>query len=209
MYHILYREPCRLESLRSDVPHALAAVVHKALARDAAERFQSAAELGAALAPFADSIRRATELPSDTSMAATAVAEAAIDASHRNPRGRPLAIAAVCALVVGAAALATLWLNQPSVSVRRPATRPEPTGAQAQSARPDAPAPPASSEATGADHAAAESEPASTPPAAATNRRQQRFVRHKALREGSSTPEGSAPVPTTRQSVTVDRTNPY
>lgn len=48
-------EPKPLSALRDDVPQALADVLEKMMAKDPADRFQSAAELAEALAPFAGS----------------------------------------------------------------------------------------------------------------------------------------------------------
>jgi len=45
-------KPERLSGLRPELPRAFVDVVHKAMARDKGERFQTAAELGSALAPF-------------------------------------------------------------------------------------------------------------------------------------------------------------
>ncbi|MBI4956039.1 MAG: protein kinase [Myxococcales bacterium] len=51
---LLSTDPPLLRSLRADVPEGLAAAVHRALAREPGERFQSAAEMAEALAPYAD-----------------------------------------------------------------------------------------------------------------------------------------------------------
>src|SRR5262249_19338931 len=49
MYQLLNSEPRRPRELRSDIPVELAMVILKALARDPASRFQTAAEVAAAL----------------------------------------------------------------------------------------------------------------------------------------------------------------
>jgi serine/threonine-protein kinase len=54
LFKIFTTEPDPLQSLRPDIPPALAAVVHRALTRDRDGRFASAVEMAEALAPFAD-----------------------------------------------------------------------------------------------------------------------------------------------------------
>lgn len=51
--HVLNRDPTRIETLRATLPPSLAAIIHRALDVSPAERFDSALELAAALAPFA------------------------------------------------------------------------------------------------------------------------------------------------------------
>jgi serine/threonine protein kinase len=53
--HVLTQEPTPIETLRGTLPRDLAAIVHRALLFDPGERFGSALELAAALAPFAGS----------------------------------------------------------------------------------------------------------------------------------------------------------
>jgi serine/threonine-protein kinase len=50
---IMLEDPVPIRSRRPDLPEGLAAVIHKALARDPQARFRSAREMGRALAPFA------------------------------------------------------------------------------------------------------------------------------------------------------------
>jgi serine/threonine protein kinase len=52
LYAILQKEPIPLATVRPDLPAGLVSVVGRALAKDPAYRFQSAAEMRAALAPF-------------------------------------------------------------------------------------------------------------------------------------------------------------
>jgi serine/threonine-protein kinase len=54
LYKIFTTDPEPLQTLRPDLPHGVAAVVHRALLRDREQRFGSAAEMAEALAPFAD-----------------------------------------------------------------------------------------------------------------------------------------------------------
>jgi serine/threonine-protein kinase len=67
LYHVLTQEPAPLDSIRSELPAGLSAVVHKAMAREAGDRFDSAADLAAALVPFAG--RAVTPLRSQVGMA--------------------------------------------------------------------------------------------------------------------------------------------
>jgi serine/threonine-protein kinase len=55
LYAILQKEPVSLATLRPDLPSSLVGIVARALAKDPAQRFQSAAEMRAALAPIAAS----------------------------------------------------------------------------------------------------------------------------------------------------------
>jgi serine/threonine-protein kinase len=54
LYKIFTTDPEPLRGLRPDLPDALCAVVHRALARDRDARFASAQDMADALAPFAD-----------------------------------------------------------------------------------------------------------------------------------------------------------
>ncbi|MCK4776628.1 MAG: serine/threonine protein kinase, partial [Candidatus Krumholzibacteria bacterium] len=49
IYHILNEEPAPVVSLRGETPEALAAVIHRALAKDPADRFASMEDMGSAL----------------------------------------------------------------------------------------------------------------------------------------------------------------
>jgi len=49
IYHILNEEPAPVASLRGETPDALAAIIHRALAKDPADRFASMKEMGTAL----------------------------------------------------------------------------------------------------------------------------------------------------------------
>ena len=49
IYHILNEEPAPVVSLRGETPEALATAIHRALAKDPADRFASMKEMGAAL----------------------------------------------------------------------------------------------------------------------------------------------------------------
>jgi serine/threonine-protein kinase len=53
LFKLFTAEPPPVKSTRPDLPDALAAAVHKALARDVDQRFSSALEMADALAPFA------------------------------------------------------------------------------------------------------------------------------------------------------------
>jgi serine/threonine-protein kinase len=67
LYHVLTQEPAPLDSIRPELPAGLSAVVQKAMAREAGERYPSAADLTAALIPYAG--RAVTPLRSQVGMA--------------------------------------------------------------------------------------------------------------------------------------------
>ncbi len=54
LFQLFTAEPPPIQQIRPDLPDALAAVVHKALAREPNDRYASAMELAEALAPFAE-----------------------------------------------------------------------------------------------------------------------------------------------------------
>ena len=53
LYHVISNEPAPLDSLRVGLPAGLATVVHKAMAREAEDRYASVVDLMEALIPFA------------------------------------------------------------------------------------------------------------------------------------------------------------
>jgi serine/threonine-protein kinase len=56
LYHVIAHEPAPLDSVRSGLPAGLPAVVNKAMAREASDRFASVAGLKDALLPFAGNV---------------------------------------------------------------------------------------------------------------------------------------------------------
>ena len=68
LYHVLTQEPAPLDSIRSGLPPGLSAVVQKAMAREAADRYASAADLMEELILFAG--RAVTPLRSQVGLAA-------------------------------------------------------------------------------------------------------------------------------------------
>jgi serine/threonine-protein kinase len=54
LYQIFTAEPPPVQSIRPDLPEPLCAVLHTAMAREPASRYQSAAEMSEALVPWAD-----------------------------------------------------------------------------------------------------------------------------------------------------------
>jgi serine/threonine-protein kinase len=68
LYHVISKDPAPLDSVRPGLPPGLAAVVHKAMAREADDRYASAADFTAALIPFAG--RAVTPLRSQVRLAA-------------------------------------------------------------------------------------------------------------------------------------------
>jgi len=67
LYHVLTQEPAPLDSIRPELPAGLSAIVQKAMAREAGDRYASAADLTAALIPYAG--RAVTPLRSQVGMA--------------------------------------------------------------------------------------------------------------------------------------------
>jgi serine/threonine-protein kinase len=67
LYHVLTQEPAPLDSIRPELPAGLSAVVQKAMAREAGDRYASAADLTTALIPYAG--RAVTPLRSQVGMA--------------------------------------------------------------------------------------------------------------------------------------------
>jgi len=65
MFKIMNERPRRVDELRAEVPHGLAGVVARALAKLPADRFRSAQEFADAVAPFARWSRDARESTSD------------------------------------------------------------------------------------------------------------------------------------------------
>jgi eukaryotic-like serine/threonine-protein kinase len=74
LYHVISNEPAPLESVRAGLPAGLAAVAHKAMAREAGDRFASVVQFMEALIPFAG--RAVT--PLRTSLNVTAQSEGSI-----------------------------------------------------------------------------------------------------------------------------------
>jgi serine/threonine-protein kinase len=68
LYHVISKEPAPLDGTRPGLPPGLSAVVHRAMAREVEDRYASAADLTAALIPFAG--RAVTPLRSQVGMAA-------------------------------------------------------------------------------------------------------------------------------------------
>jgi len=68
LYHVLSKEPAPLDSIRPSLPSGLSEVVYKAMAREADDRYASAADFTTALIPFAG--RAVTPLRSQVGLAA-------------------------------------------------------------------------------------------------------------------------------------------
>jgi len=67
LYHVITSEPTPLDSMRPGLPSGLAAVVHKAMAREPGSRYASTVELMKALIPYAG--RSVTPIHSQVGMA--------------------------------------------------------------------------------------------------------------------------------------------
>ena len=96
LYNLFTTEPARVESLRSGVPAGLCDVVHRAMAREARNRFDSAAELADALVPYAG--RPVTPLQSQVdievapSARATVKSPVSLTSMETTPRPVPVTV---------------------------------------------------------------------------------------------------------------------
>ena len=54
LYHVISKEPTHLDTIRPGLPSGLAAIVHRAMAQEAEDRYASTAEFMTALIPFAE-----------------------------------------------------------------------------------------------------------------------------------------------------------
>lgn len=84
---ICTEDPPRLGTLRPDLPPEIESIVHRALARSRADRYQSAAELRQALLPFASLDRAALSrpMPSSAGEPALVSSQAAVPARTADP----------------------------------------------------------------------------------------------------------------------------
>jgi eukaryotic-like serine/threonine-protein kinase len=80
MGNVVHTQPDRLENIAPDIPSDLSAAVHRCLAKDPTERFQSIAELVDAIRPFSSNTRELTG----------PVAIAVEPHSHPKPIARPI-----------------------------------------------------------------------------------------------------------------------
>ncbi|HEX4458143.1 MAG TPA: serine/threonine-protein kinase [Polyangia bacterium] len=89
---VIWDEPQRPKTLRRDLPDGLELVIQRAMAKDPAARFQSMAELDAALAPYDGDTQAnrpaAAHKPADVGRAATIVAGAGVPTGRASPTGR-------------------------------------------------------------------------------------------------------------------------
>jgi serine/threonine-protein kinase len=105
---IATEEPALLETLRPDVPVALAAVVRRCLRKNREERFADVAELARALEPFAPleargSVARIARILGHDSLPPAAIIDNPPSARTRRPRWLAVALAgAVSAALLGA-----------------------------------------------------------------------------------------------------------
>jgi serine/threonine-protein kinase len=80
LYSILMQAAPRIESYRPDLPPELAAIVHRAMAADAKQRYQSATELSQALTPFVE--RALTPAPTLSNASTVALPQASTPLSN-------------------------------------------------------------------------------------------------------------------------------
>ncbi len=115
---VLTREPDRPRAVRPDLPAAVELVIEQALARDLADRFQSMADLDAALAelvgahPTAEPSVTSSESRPTGSEAALAVPETRLEARRQVARARPTLVAMTALGVLVAAGIAVDLLGR-------------------------------------------------------------------------------------------------
>ena len=185
LYHVLSQEPAALDSIRSGLPSGLSAVVQKAMAREAADRYASVADLMEALIPFAGravtplrsqvglsvvqgaTIQSPVSLPAMAVSAPTAPPEKPATVPARS-RSRVLGWAAAAGVAVLLVALALLLglhrdPRQQAVAPTPPAlSAPAPIPALAPVPAPAPPPVPVPTPAPAAASAAADSHPPAT-----------------------------------------------
>ena len=83
LYNLFSTEPVPLDSLRSGLPAGLAEVVHRAMAREASDRFASAAAFADALVPYAG--RPVTPLQSQIDISTATVGAGVARATVKSP----------------------------------------------------------------------------------------------------------------------------
>jgi hypothetical protein len=172
IYHVLQEAPVDVDTIRPGLPAGLAGVVHRALAREPDDRYQSAVELMTALAPYANaglSTVLAVSAQVETRLAAPRDATISVDpgagvlaaATHSTERAlvstkstgpSKRAPAVVVAFALVAVAVLLLWALWHSAPVSPAATAPlrEPPASSATTPRsaatpkvaPSAPVPP-------------------------------------------------------------------
>jgi serine/threonine-protein kinase len=118
MFKIATEDPPAIESLNPAVEIGLIEIVERAMARDAAERYQSIEALGAALEPYASGVpfRLSSSIPGELALAATrpttpsAPERTLVPAESRAPRARSpmIAVLGVAAIAIALAG-ALLW----------------------------------------------------------------------------------------------------
>ncbi|MBN1606579.1 MAG: protein kinase [Polyangiaceae bacterium] len=154
LYHLFTQEAAPVETLRPNLPAGLAAVVHRAMARDPGDRYPSVMELAEALAPFADRAvtpLAAPALPADASAETVAsprslsavMASAQVSTTDLRSLRRPRRALTVGALVLLAAIVAIVLVvriqgeRQPDLSATRAAPGPSSVAPKPTSAQPE------------------------------------------------------------------------
>jgi serine/threonine protein kinase len=123
LYHVLTQEPRPLDEIRPDLPAGLAGVVGKAMAREAEDRYPSAADFISALVPFAGRVVTPSRsqvglapvgsetMSSPASLPALPASVATGTATARSGRRRVLLWGALAAFMIALAGTAILWLS--------------------------------------------------------------------------------------------------
>jgi serine/threonine-protein kinase len=155
LFHILTQQVTPLASLRAGLPAGLTEVVHRAMAAERADRYQSADELVRALLPFGPAPAAMASARADAGALTAASAPSlaadvisAANAASSRQRARPLArpfarsTARVAGLALLAAAIAAAVVLLGRGLVVRPAPPPAQVAAPQVAAPPPAPSPP-------------------------------------------------------------------
>ena len=104
LIRLMSEAPRRPSSLEREIPAGLEAMIERAMARDPAERYQSAAELERELAPFDSGLDDSGVDESGSRSEARAASGAATTLSRRARLVRPLAVGSTALLALGTAA---------------------------------------------------------------------------------------------------------
>jgi serine/threonine-protein kinase len=165
---ILHSEPPPVRSIAQNVPSAFEAVIVRAMQKDPAARFQTAAELGAALLPFASPRVR---LSYEREFGSAAAAAVSVPPAAPSSRTRFVLFGAVLVLGIGAAVALGFALRDRGTTDSEPAlvrprplpvaqAKPELTNPAAQIETPPSPLAPAAQLDAGIAHKAQPEAPA-------------------------------------------------
>ena len=139
LYSILMQAAPRIETFRADLPPDLAAIVHRAMAADPNDRFQTVSELGQALAPFTGRSMTPAPTMSNSTIAASAISQRSTSTRapvtltpsmpYQTGAGAPrsnagLFVALAAVLVAGVGGAAWFLTRTPVVAATAPSSAP-------------------------------------------------------------------------------------